>query len=402
MVVNGELVSDFTVKSAEPDVMSAEKTEKGRICLTKLKPFGDRMVDFTVTYRDADYIFRCNDDSWKTDGENPDGLGLVNLSVACRGNEILPGESFGFIAGGGDDNISVIVDRQQVTDFEVESGRPDTMSAEKTVDGSILLTQIKSFGGERIDFTVSYKGSFYTFYCEDGTQPINGGEPEEQLDVHYPDEYAEFTRRQYTDEEIQALVDAQLSFEDACDKLSTLSDAVQYLYMRGYRFQSESLGTDAEYRYYANSGACVGGSGLLNALLEGDYDGQGYVYIFYARTEHVLDYFVLDGVYFYCDLVTVFNNGNTDITKNPVCYMTKNPETFCDKWHELEPHDLNDSESDMYLATIFTTAYCGNPAKSKVMLKDSESGKYSNIPLSPEEKESQQILFLRDGYTFEF
>ena len=69
---------------------------------------------------------------------------------------------------------------------------------------------------------------------------------------------------------------------------------------------------------------------------------------------------------------------------------------------EIEPNDLNDPESDFYLATLYTTAYCGNPTMPKVRLKDTANGNYAYIPLSGPEKESQQILFIRDGYTFKF
>ncbi|MBP3508495.1 S-layer homology domain-containing protein [Oscillibacter sp.] len=213
---------------------------------------------------------------------------------------------------------------------------------------------------------------------------------------------AKFTERQYADEELQAFVDENLSFRDACDKLSTISDVVRYLYLRGYHFEPDNAGVEASTRYRLNSGACVGGSALLNALLEGDYDEQGYVYIFYARGEHVFDYFVKDGVYFYCDLVPLFHDSGTYPQRDPVCHITTDPSTLYDAWLQLEPHDLNDSSSDMYLAAMYTTAYCGNPTMPAIWLRDSSTGKYSRIPLSPAEKKSQQILFLRDGYTFEF
>ena len=328
----------------------------------------------------------------------------VDLRILWTGNTVLPDQCFGDISDHGDDTIEIMVDGEVVTDFEVISTEPETMSAERTNDGKVCLTRLKSFEGRKIKLIIVYDGIDYIFACNDNSMPMYGGIPEnpDALLIRYPEEYAKFTQRQYTDEELQAFVDARLPFDEACDKLSTISDVVQYLYLRDYRFMPETLGTDPEYRYYSNGGACVGGSGLLNTLLKDDYDEQGYVYIFYARGEHVMPYFVLDGVYFFCDLVTIFNNGNTDITKNVVTYMTKGPQTFYKKWLELEPHDLNDSESDMYLAIMFTTAYDGNPAQSKVMLKDSADGKYSNIPLSPREKESLNILFLRDGYTFEF
>ena len=333
----------------------------------------------------------------------------VILTLLWHGAEIHLGEGFGDIPDCGDDNVEVLVDGEVVTDFKVKSSEPEVMSAERTPEGRICLTRLKSFEVRMIDFTVTYKGVDYGFKCNDDSwspefdDPVGGeGQPEDQLLISYPDEYAKFAERRYTDEELQVFIDSDMSFEEACDKLATVSDAVQYLYMRGYKFQPENQGSAAKLRYDLNSGACVGGSALLNALLEGDYDEQGYVYIFYARGEHVMPFFVLDGVYFYCDLVTVFNDGNADITRNPVSYMTKEPESFYDAWLEIEPHDLNDSESDMYLGIMYTTGYFGDPTMPQVWLWNSEDGKYSRIELSPEEKESQQIFFMREGYTFEF
>ena len=56
----------------------------------------------------------------------------------------------------------------------------------------------------------------------------------------------------------------------------------------------------------------------------------------------------------------------------------------------------------MYLGIMYTTGYFGDPTMPQVWLWNSEDGKYSRIELSPEEKESQQIFFMREGYTFEF
>ena len=343
--------------------------------------------------------------------ENP-----VDLVLLWHEHEIYLGQVFGDIPDWGD-TVEVFKDGKDgelVENFTVKSEEPETMSAEISGAGQICLTKLKSFEGRNIPFTITYKGQEYIFLCNDDswvaeeTPQENGqgtqtGPAMNHQDTPYADEYVKFTKRQYTDEELQAFVDADLSFQDACDKLSTVSDVVQYLYLRGYQFAPDDAGTEASTRYRLNSGACVGDSALLNALLEGDYDEQGYVYIFYARGEHVFDYFVKNGVYYYCDLVGgPFNDRGADPKKNPVCHITTDPSTLYEAWKQLEPNDLDDSNSDMYLAIMYMTAYCGDPTMPTTRLIDTPSGTYAHIPLSPAEKKSQQILFLRDGYTFEF
>ena len=241
-------------------------------------------------------------------------------------------------------------------------------------------------------------------------EPINlqtdDKQREEQVSVQMDDrrqkEYTKLMARVYTDEELQALVDDNLTLQGACEKISTVSDAIRYLYLRGYHFAPEDAGIESETRYALNSGGCVGGSGLFNALLEDDYDAQGYVYIFYARGEHVFDYFVIDGVYFFCDFVSVFHSEGANPNKSPVVHVATDPKTIFVAWFDIEPNDLNDSSSDMYLVAMYTTAYCGDPTMPTTRLVDTPEGNFARIPLSSAEKESQTILFIRDGYTFEF
>lgn len=56
---------------------------------------------------------------------------------------------------------------------------------------------------------------------------------------------------------------------------------------RGYSFAPDDAGIGAELRYQLNNGGCVGTSALFGALLNGDYDEVGYVYVFWLESEHV-------------------------------------------------------------------------------------------------------------------
>ena len=76
-----------------------------------------------------------------------------------------------------------------------------------------------------------------------------------------------FEQREYTDEEIQALADAGISFAEACEKISTVADAAQFLEARGYSFAPDDAGIGAALRYQLNNGGCVGTSALFGALL---------------------------------------------------------------------------------------------------------------------------------------
>ena len=206
------------------------------------------------------------------------------------------------------------------------------------------------------------------------------------------------TERKYTDEEIQALADAGISFAEACEKISTVADAAQFLEARGYSFAPEYAGTGAELRYQLNNGGCVGTSALFGALLNGDYDEVGYVYVFWLESEHVFNYVKQDGVYYACDFVygPVTQSG-TDARRSSIRYSGESLSGLFDAYAQQEGSDIGNA-----VAIMYTTAYCGDPTMPAVWLRDSADGHQSTIHLSDAEKDTQQILLLRDGYTFTF
>lgn len=207
-----------------------------------------------------------------------------------------------------------------------------------------------------------------------------------------------FKQREYTDEEIQALADAGISFAEACEKISTVADAAQFLEARGYSFAPDDAGIGAALRYQLNSGACVGTSALFGALLNGDYDEVGYVYVFWLESEHVFNYVKQDGVYYACDFVygPVTQSG-TDARRSSIRYSGESLSGLFDAYAQQEGSDIGNA-----VAIMYTTAYCGDPTMPAVWLRDSADGHQSTIQLSDAEKDTQQILLLRDGYTFTF
>lgn len=162
---------------------------------------------------------------------------------------------------------------------------------------------------------------------------------------------------QYSEEEIKELVAADLTLDEAADKLSTLADVVQYLYLRGYLSESgdlkfQHLGCEwainrsAQVVFNENAGNCGGGSNLLNYLLHGDYDEQGYVQESAnpGGGGHVYNYFKQDGVYYFCDLTQIVYEGSTYANRNYSIFSTEDPFEFS-KYYVGENHKyLTDSE----------------------------------------------------------
>ena len=330
----------------------------------------------------------------------------IPLALDWNGNLILPRQAFGSIDGVGENLIRICnKENPDETIFitEVTSEFPEYMAA-KQVDGAILLTQLKSFEGKAVGFTITYNEHTFTFYVHDDTWDLNNQvimatEPEADPMDPFKEE---FMTGLYTQEEIQALVDAKLSLEEACQKISTVPDAIAYMYQRGYRFEPDNHGISAKIRYERNAGACVGNSALFNTLLAGDYEDHGYVYIFYAKAEHVFNYFLKDGKYYFCDFTKIFHESGTHPEISPIHLISEDVTDIYDIWHTIEPHNLNSINGAFRLAIMYTVKYYGDPSMPSLRLKDSENGKYAQIYLSSQELESMQTLFLREEYTFDF
>ncbi len=115
---------------------------------------------------------------------------------------------------------------------------------------------------------------------------------------------------EYSDEEIQKMVEEDLTLEEAAERLRSMTDAVNYIIARGmatndwlpninqrYNGIEWVWGNSAEFTFNEKIYACSGITNLFNRLMAGDFDSEGYV----ITNGHTYNYFEDDGLYYYCD-----------------------------------------------------------------------------------------------------
>lgn len=211
---------------------------------------------------------------------------------------------------------------------------------------------------------------------------------------------------QYSEEEIKEMVAADLTLDEAAEKLSTLADVIQYLYLRGYHFDGVDIAFEvdgyewhinrtAQVVYDNNGGDCGGGSNLLNYLLRGDFDEQGFVQESSAPGYggHVYNYFKQDGIYYFCDLTHIVYEGSTYANRNYSIYATEDPYDFS-KYYIGENHLYTDIDNGDYLLLQYMYTYEGShrpvgmtsfmqllptEIEDTVVLLYSEEGEYAPI-----------------------
>ena len=64
VIVDGNIVTDFSVTSEDSMKLGVERTKDGKVKLSKLSSFNGEMVPFTITYQGSSITFNCNDDTW--------------------------------------------------------------------------------------------------------------------------------------------------------------------------------------------------------------------------------------------------------------------------------------------------------------------------------------------------
>ena len=229
------------------------------------------------------------------------------------------------------------------------------------------------------------------------------------------------TAEEYSTDDMQGFADADLTLAQATETFSKPQDAINYLRARGF-YVDYAQGTgieyngvcwvwnpSAEFAFSHNAAHCAGTANIMNRLLAGDHESQGYVNYVGNPNCHIFNYFYEDGLYFFCD----FTGDRNPITrpdyndKNKYCYIlyiTDDPMDFSTYYMQ----DHNDISSTDYIThlecyeadgeDIMPTGFSVDPA----LRQYTENGDWlmDVLPLKLEEK--MQMLFIRDGYTVHF
>ena len=221
-----------------------------------------------------------------------------------------------------------------------------------------------------------------------------------------------FRHREYTDAEIQQLVGAGLTLEEAAEKLHTVEDAAVFLNVSGFRVdysynQCAFIGgydwswvLPADFVYEHMAGTCGGSSNLMNRLLAGDYAEQGYVEYLGS---HIFNYFKQDGYYYFCDFINSrYLDSQCDL--DYLMYVCKDPCDFVDYYCTNVFPDWDTPGSGEYLVHMYLY-----PRDGKNALAIGMSGAYNYLiggqtcdMISSEVKDTLIMLYEREGYTFKF
>lgn len=159
---------------------------------------------------------------------------------------------------------------------------------------------------------------------------------------------------QYSQEEIRQMIDDNLTLDEVAEKISTVGDLLGYLNLKGFCYELrgddefESNGykwratPSAHTVFEQNTADCLSGSNLLNYILRGDYDEQGYVQESALTNGHVFNWFRIDDVYYFVDWTVVDLRGEFG-NMAFISYATEDPQTFSDYY--IKKSKTNDTSS---------------------------------------------------------
>ena len=207
---------------------------------------------------------------------------------------------------------------------------------------------------------------------------------------------------QYTFGEIQEMVDADLTLDEVAEKISTVSDLIQYLHVRHYGFGgiydlpfqyngiTWSVSRKAQQVFEDNRSGCGGNSNLANYILRGDYDEQGYIEETYNRDSHIYNYFVKDGIYYICDFSEII------LPTDLVLYAGPDPHEFAAQY--LEENHAENSETDHYYMHLqFMYPYDGSHRPFGVNKNIKTALNVSPFMIVPSELEDSMILLYAEN-----
>jgi len=168
---------------------------------------------------------------------------------------------------------------------------------------------------------------------------------------------------QYDRKEIRKMIEDGLNLEELAEKLSTIYDVQQFLLEAGIEFKGGDIkqyvgGTQWHFNdspeivLRQNYGNCGSGSNLINYLLRGDYDEQGYFCWSGTRTGHVFNYFRSGDRYY------IFDWANK-VQDCFAVFVADSLEMFSDAYI-CANHAVNGVKRDQHILLLYAYPYEGN------------------------------------------
>ncbi len=209
---------------------------------------------------------------------------------------------------------------------------------------------------------------------------------------------------EYSKEEICQMIDDGLTLDEVAERIQTYPDLVQYLLNKNYT--ADDLG-DMHFYYHGleysvnrsaqtvftnNKGNCGGCSNLVNYILRGDYDSQGYVQEAHLCGGHVYNYFVKDGRYYFCDLTSI----TQDCPLNNYCDVD-DPAEYSQKYVTSNHH--RKALQDSFLLMQYMYEWEGNhlPVAWSNDVETAKGYPFLN-GIAEDVSDTVQILYLEEGY----
>lgn len=246
------------------------------------------------------------------------------------------------------------------------------------------------------------------------------------------------TEAEYTYDELEQMIQEDDTLDAYAEKLRTAEDIVRVLKLKHYAdvkysnsmevavvryvngepvvtergYKGDRVGwvgnINAQTAFDRNSGSCGSTSNLVNYILRNDFEEQGYVQFFDNQGGHIFNYFIIDGLYYFCDFIGIPGTGKfRDYAddKYYIFYVTDDPFDF-KEWYindSFFSESFADENSSGFLRVLYMYPYEGTRIPCGTW--DKHPTKFGNDywevrPL--EAKEIDTILYIRDDYPLEY
>ena len=209
--------------------------------------------------------------------------------------------------------------------------------------------------------------------------------------------YTKHYASEYSDEEIQKMVEEDLTLEEAADRLHTVTDAVNYIRARGIKAAYELpninqryngvewvWGNSAEFTFNEKIYECSGIANLFNCLMADDFDSEGYVF----TKGHVTNYFEDDGLYYYCDMSGIEDPGHAAVNPYHPKYITDDIQEAIAMAQRANFNFVFVCQYEHTGEIVPTGFYANDPDRDayRLVVSDEIEGKYIQL-YYPEERE---------------